>query len=113
MKNLLLTGPPSCGKTTAVLRLGERLTDLRLAGLYTRELREQGNRVGFEAVGVSTGQRALLAHIRSPSRLRIGRYGVETVPRLLAGPVTVVATVANRDSLPAELRQGIRRRAVT
>src|SRR5271169_3686055 len=37
---LLLTGPPSCGKTTVILRLAELLRDLRLAGFYTRELRQ-------------------------------------------------------------------------
>ena len=77
IKNLLLTGPPCCGKTTVVLRLVERLPELRLAGFYTREIREQGHRVGFEAVGISTGTHALLAHVRSKSRHRVGRYGVE------------------------------------
>jgi nucleoside-triphosphatase len=76
-RNLLLTGLPGCGKTTAVLRLVDRLTDLRLAGFYTQELREHGSRVGFEAVGLSSGRRAPLAHVRSRSRLRVGRYGVE------------------------------------
>src|SRR5690349_18720507 len=76
-KNLLITGPPSCGMTTAVLRLVERVSDLRLAGFYTQEVRERGTRVGFEAVGLSGGRRALLAHVRSRSRHRVGRYGVE------------------------------------
>jgi nucleoside-triphosphatase len=76
-KNRLLTGLPSCGKTTAVLRLIELLPDLRLAGFSTRELRGGGNRVGFEAVGISSGMHATLAHVRSKSRLRVGRYGVE------------------------------------
>jgi nucleoside-triphosphatase len=77
VKNLLLTGPPSCGKTTATLRLAERLADLRVAGFYTRELREHGSRVGFEAVGISSGMHATLAHVRSKSRSRVGKYGVE------------------------------------
>ncbi len=76
-KHLLLTGPPGCGKTTVILRLVERLRDLRLAGFYTEEMRERGQRVGFEIVGLS-GQRAALAHVRSSSRHRVGRYGVDT-----------------------------------
>jgi nucleoside-triphosphatase len=58
------------------LSLAERLGDLRRAGFYTQEIREQGQRVGFEAVSLS-GRRALLAHVRSRSRHRVGRYGVE------------------------------------
>ncbi len=74
---LLLTGPPSCGKTTIICRLVERLAGLRLTGFYTQELREHGNRVGFEAVGLSTGKRVMLANVSSRSRHRVGRYGVE------------------------------------
>ncbi len=37
---------------------------------------EQRQRVGFEAISLS-GRRALLAHVRSRSRHRVGRYGVE------------------------------------
>ena len=67
IKNLLLTGPPGCGKTTVMRCLIERLDGLRLAGFYTQEIREQGQRVGFEAASLS-GRRALLAHVRSRSR---------------------------------------------
>jgi nucleoside-triphosphatase len=42
----------------------------------TVELREYGQRVGFEAVGLG-GRRATLAHIRIRSHLSVGRYGVE------------------------------------
>jgi nucleoside-triphosphatase len=75
IKHCLLTGPPGCGKTMVIRRLAGRLGDLRLAGFYTQEVREQGRRVGFEAVSLS-GRRALLAHVRSRSRHRVGRYGV-------------------------------------
>src|SRR5208337_2279094 len=59
-KNLLLTGLPGCGKTTVLERVAEHFGDLRLAGFLTLELREQGQRVGFEAVGLG-GRRAILA----------------------------------------------------
>jgi nucleoside-triphosphatase len=75
-KNLLVTGPPGCGKTTVIRRLIERLGDLRLAGFYTQEVREQGQRVGFKVLPLS-GRRALLAHVRSRFRHPVGRYGVE------------------------------------
>jgi nucleoside-triphosphatase len=75
-KHLLLTGTPGCGKTTVIRRVAERLGNLRLAGLLTLELREHGQRVGFEAIDLS-GQRTILAHVRSRSPVRVGRYGVE------------------------------------
>jgi nucleoside-triphosphatase THEP1 len=59
-----LTGPPGCGKATVIKRLIDRLGDLRLRGFCTQELREHG-------------QRAVLAHVRSRSRLQVGCYGVE------------------------------------
>jgi nucleoside-triphosphatase len=75
-KNTLLTGKPGCGKTTVIRRLIERLADLRLAGFYTQELREHGQRVGFEAISLS-GQRAILAHVGFKSKHRVGKYGVD------------------------------------
>ena len=75
-KNLLLTGPPGCGKTTVVCRVIERLHGRRLAGFYTREIRRHGHREGFEAVDLQ-GHTAVLAHVGLQSPRRVGRYGVE------------------------------------
>jgi nucleoside-triphosphatase len=50
MRNLLLTGLPGRGKTTIIRRLAGRLDGLRLASFQTQEIREQGQRVGFESV---------------------------------------------------------------
>ena len=76
IKNRLLTGTPGCGKTTVLERVAEHLADLRLAGFLTVEVREHGQRVGFEAIGLG-GRRAILAHVRIRSPLAVGRYGVE------------------------------------
>ncbi len=75
-KNLLLTGSPGCGKTTVLQQVAEHLGDRRLAGFLTLELREHGQRVGFEAVGLG-GRRVILAHVRYRSLVSVGRYGVE------------------------------------
>src|SRR5262245_49355251 len=74
--NLLLTGAPGCGKTTVLGRVVEHLGGLRLAGFLTLELREHGQRVGFEAVGLHGG-RAMLAHVRYRSHVSVGHYGAE------------------------------------
>jgi nucleoside-triphosphatase len=75
-KNILLTGLPGCGKTTVVSRVVDRLAQRRLAGFYTREIRERGSRKGFEAVGLH-GSSVVLAHVDFGGRHRVGRYGVD------------------------------------
>jgi nucleoside-triphosphatase len=76
IKNVLLTGPPGCGKTTVIRQVVDRLGELRLAGFYTQEIRQQGQRVGFEAIGLD-GQATRLAHADFRSSHHVGRYGVD------------------------------------
>ncbi len=75
-RSLLLTGPPGIGKTTIIRRVAAGLAGRRVRGFTTEEIREGGERIGFavEAVG---GERLVLAHLKSESRYRVGRYGVE------------------------------------
>ena len=47
----------------------------KVAGFYTREVREHGVRVGFEIVTLD-GQTALLSHVDFPGPYRVGKYGV-------------------------------------
>ena len=75
--HILLTGLPGCGKTTLVRRIIEQLGDLQLAGFYTQERRgSDGRRTGFQAMGLK-GASIMLADVRSKSRVRVARYGVE------------------------------------
>ncbi len=76
VNNLLLTGLPGCGKTTVVRRVVERLPGRRLAGFYTEEIRREGRRLGFDAIGLG-GRRAVLAHVELRTKNRVGRYGVD------------------------------------
>ena len=74
LPRILLTGPPRCGKTTVVQKVVARFPG-RAAGFYTREVREKGERVGFEIVTMD-GQVAWLSHVDFPGTLRVGKYGV-------------------------------------
>ena len=46
-----------------------------VTGFFTREVREEGKRVGFSIITLD-GQEGVLAHEDSPSRARVGKYGV-------------------------------------
>ena len=59
-----------------IRRVIEQLGDLRLAGFYTQEIREHGQRVGFEAIGLG-GRSATLAQVDFHSPRRVGRYSVD------------------------------------
>lgn len=71
-----ITGPPGVGKTTLVERVVNAWRDAGwpVQGFFTREIREEGRRVGFELVLLPEGLRFLLAHVRPIGRERLGRY---------------------------------------
>src|SRR5512136_1126748 len=75
-KNLLVTGPPGCGKTTLVRNIARAITQVPKAGFLTTETREGGERVGFELISCD-GRRGILSHIRFPGPPRVARYGVD------------------------------------
>lgn len=73
---LLLTGPPCVGKTTAMRRAAEELSDLKIRGFTTEEIRQAGERVGFR-IETFDGDGAVLAHVKIRSPHRVGKYGVD------------------------------------
>ncbi len=73
--NVLLTGRPGIGKTTLIKRLIEA-SSLSKGGFYTEEVREKGQRVGFSLITLD-GKRSLLAHLKTKSPYRVGRYGLD------------------------------------
>jgi nucleoside-triphosphatase len=76
MKILLLTGTPGAGKTTVIRKIAAALPDWRLAGFYTEEIRDAGERRGFRIVGFD-GQEKVMARENFPGPFRIGKYGVD------------------------------------
>ena len=79
--NVLLTGPPRCGKTTLVERVVASLEGrVRLSGFLTREVRAGGVRVGFDIITMD-GTTAPLARKGRRDGPRVGSYRVD-VPSL-------------------------------
>lgn len=77
--NHLVTGPPRSGKTTVIERTLDGLNALgvRSDGLYSPEVRVDGERVGFELVDIATDERATLAHVDREDGPAVGTYRVD------------------------------------
>ncbi len=75
-KNILLTGRPGSGKTTLLLALARDLDPIRPQGFATVEIRESGDRIGFDLVSFS-GEQRVLSRIGLPGGTRVGKYGVD------------------------------------
>jgi nucleoside-triphosphatase len=73
-KNLLITGPPRCGKSTLIEAVVSRV-NRPLTGFFTREIREKGRRTGFMIVTLE-GREGVLAHEKIKGPVRVGKYGV-------------------------------------
>ncbi|MBC8198609.1 MAG: NTPase [Desulfobacteraceae bacterium] len=73
-KNILVTGPPRCGKSTLIEKVILRI-EKPMTGFFTREIKEKGKRVGFSIIRLD-GKKGVLAHQNIRSRCRVGKYGV-------------------------------------
>ena len=77
MTNIMLTGFPRVGKTTAIMKFLEK-TKKTCSGFYTEEIKNQyGRREGFKVIGISTGEVGTLAHINVKSFRKVGKYFVD------------------------------------
>lgn len=77
--NTLITGPPRVGKSTVLDRLVEVLEaeGLSVGGVRSPEIREEGNRVGFEIRDVATDRTAVMAHRDREKGPSVGSYRVD------------------------------------
>lgn len=73
---ILLTGVPGCGKTTAIIKIAEKLKGVKAAGFYTQEIREDNTRKGFSWTCLD-GDTGIFAHVNIKSPYKVGRYGVD------------------------------------
>jgi nucleoside-triphosphatase len=114
---VLVEARPGAGKTTAVIRLAERLraAALPLGGFFTEEIRERGVRVGFR-VETFAGGRGVLAHVELPGPPRVGKYGVDleafervALPSLVqpVGGATVIDELGKMELASARFRDAV------
>lgn len=114
VKNVLVTGPPGCGKTTLVERVAGSLGDVHPAGFVTREIRDSGERKGFMLAGFD-GRTGVLAGTGISGRYRVGRYGVDVaafeaflsgIPETSA-PLVIVDEIGRMECLSGLFRDWI------
>ena len=118
VKNVFVTGPPRCGKSTLIEKLVLRMKG-PATGFFTREIREKGRRTGFSIMTVD-GKRGMLAHEHMKSPCTVGRYGVNLhdidciavpsmVPNQPEAVVVVVDEVGKMECFSSLFRQTLLR----
>jgi nucleoside-triphosphatase THEP1 len=79
-KKILITGPPRCGKSTLISKFIDYYTNEKgftICGFLTPEVRESGNRIGFDIVDIHSGNRTHLARVGDfKTEYRLGKYRV-------------------------------------
>lgn len=115
VKNILITGPPRCGKSTLIEKLIKRMAR-PLTGFYTREIKREGRRVGFSIITLD-GKEGILAHEESKSPVRVGKYGVNlddleriAVPSIIpSGPeeIAIIDEIGKMECLSPLFRETV------
>lgn len=75
MKNVLLSGPPGCGKTSLIQEVLKNLKGVKAAGFFTSEIREKGGRKGFKITSLD-GEEAILSHVDFKGPHKVSKYTV-------------------------------------
>jgi len=101
---ILVTGPPGIGKTSVLRRTVKELKNRKytIGGVFCREVREGGIRVGFEMTDISTGQRGWLAHVDQSTGPTIGKYHVNLTDLDVIGAGSILDALKNADILAVD-----------
>lgn len=75
---LMITGAPGVGKTTVLQKTINNLKakGFTIGGILSREMREKGQRIGFELIDLGEGTKGTLASESGMIGPRIGKYRV-------------------------------------
>ena len=118
---LLLSGSPGVGKTTVLAKTVDALAKrgFKAGGMISREVRLNGERIGFEILGLGNSRRGWLAQVNQGSGPRVGRYCVNLKDLEEVGAVSIMEAVGACDIVtideigPMELFSRKFREAVT
>jgi nucleoside-triphosphatase len=75
VNNILIQGKPGSGKTTLIKKVVLSLQKEKAGGFYTEEIRDDKDRVGFNAKTLD-GKEEILSHVSFKSGPRVGKYRV-------------------------------------
>lgn len=79
-EKILITGPPRCGKSTLISKLIEYYNiekNYTIHGFLTPEIRERGDRIGFNIVDIYSGKISQLARVGDfKTKYKLGKYNV-------------------------------------
>ncbi len=116
--NILITGKPGIGKTTAIKIMVDKLDRKRVAGFWSKEIREKGNRVGF-AIETLSGKMGILAHVNITEGPKVSKYGVKIedidsiiVPELVqareSGSIIIIDEIATMELFSRQFLKEVR-----
>ena len=82
--NVFITGNPRCGKSTLIQKILNNLSDEKIAGIITPEIRVKGERQGFKILDLCSKKEEILASInlkRGPgvSGYRVNVEGIDAI----------------------------------
>lgn len=76
---ILITGPPRCGKSTLISKVIKYFSEcnLNIYGFLTPEVREHGNRIGFDIIDIHSGKKSQLARVGNfNTKFKVGKYNI-------------------------------------
>ena len=82
--NIFITGNPRCGKSTLIKEVLDEISDKKVSGIITPEIRINGIRQGFKIIDLASRKEEILASVNikrgpSVSRYRVNVGGIDTI----------------------------------
>ena len=98
---LLLTGAPSVGKTTVLIKTVNALKakGISVGGMISREVREGNVRIGFEIIDLTNSKHGWLAHVNQRTGPQIGKYHVNMEDLEKIGAKAIAEAVEKCDAV--------------